>query len=310
MKTTFFITLFLYSWGCFAQQPYEGPYLEALVKYKFRSGEEAQNPGWGMGFRMDTAERRYVQIANDGWLTKSEFWYDDEGKTVKEAAIQLTTGIRQMYTYSYQWHGDDMLQSFRSDYLLTTNYNYKNKLLNAVENIHYAYVCNIINDKPVEPETPVPANTSCFEKVTFIRDSAGNIVAKEFANYYSRFTANPIRKYHEEYRKNPKGQIDTAWILDDNQYIVMAFEYNKKNRITRASRRKVGLAAFEIWEFKYKRNGLLKKVTYRDFPGKMWQDKYRWKKHKWKQAMPTIPNLEKFITSHDLKLGKDFYFGY
>jgi LysM repeat protein len=308
--TTLFLFFTLFVIGTRAQTPYEGPYIEALVKYKFRIAEKQENPGWGLGFRIDTAGRRYVVIANDGWLTKSEFFYDSSGHTTKEISLQLATGIKHIYTYNYQWLTADTLQSIRSDYGLTTNYIYKNKLLNSVEKIYYGSACKVINSNPDAPSEMVPPNTSCFERVTFFRDSTGEVTGKRFSNFYSKFKALPNREYIENYHKNPLGQVDSVVIGDDGKYLIMAFEYNKKGQITNASRRREGIANYEIWEFAYKRSGLLKKVTYRDFPAKMWVDKYRWKRHKWKKKTPIIPRLSNFMNSYDLKLAEDFYFGY
>lgn len=304
------IIVLLLPFAAIGQKPYEGPYLEALVKYKFRIAEKQENPGWGLGFRIDTAGRRYVIIANDGWLTKSEFYYDSAGNTTKEISLQLSTGVKHIYTYAYQWLSADTLQSIRSDYGLTTNYIYKNKLLNSVEKIYYGSACQVINSNADAPNEMVPLNTACVEQVTFYRDTTGAIGGKRFSYYYSKFKAVPNREYIEQYHKNPQGLIDTVLIADNGKNLIMAFTYSTKGRITHASRRQEGTATYEIWDFKYKNNGLLKKVTYRDFPAKMWVDKYRWKRHKWKRKRPIIPRLSNFIESYELKLAEDYYFGY
>lgn len=296
---------------CTAQVEYNGPYLEALVKYNYTNGEQKENPGWGLGFRMDTAGRRYVVIANDGWLTKSEFFYDSiTGHITREVSLQLATGVRHVYNYLYGWEGDDTLISHRSDYGLTTTYIYKNKVLQSVEKVYLGTVCSIVNQKPAERGVELPENTTCFERVTFYRDPAGNVTGRRFAYHYSKFNALPEREYTENYHRNAQGLIDTVFIGNTGKRIVMAFRYDKKGKILQANRKHENVEKYETWEMKYKCNGLLKKVIYRDYPVKEWVDKYRWKKHRWKKSNPVIPHLSNFISSYELKLAEDFYFGY
>lgn len=293
-----------------AQQPYEGPYLEALVKYSFTINNEKEKPRWGLGFRMDTAFRRYVVIANDGWLTKSEFYYDSAGRVSTEISTQLTTGLKQVYNYYYQWLSRDTLQSVRSDYELTTNYIYKDSALVAIQKIFYGSACKVINAAPPSrPGEEKAINSTCAEKLTFIFDSAGRITGRHWGYYYSQFNNQPEKQYSEHYQYNSDGLIDTVIIGKESQLISMAFNYNKKGRMTHANRTTYGSLQYESWEFAYKRNGLLKRVKYYDL-GKRWKDKYRWRRHKWKLPYPAIPHLKNFITSHDAKLSEDFYFGY
>ncbi|KAB2916818.1 MAG: hypothetical protein F9K23_06355 [Bacteroidetes bacterium] len=309
---TFYLLIFsLFTVCCMGQAAYNGPYLEALVKYNYSNGGQNETPGWGLGFRIDTVGRRYVVIANDGWLTKSEFFYDSiTGHVTREVSLQLATGVRHIYNYLYGWEGDDTLISHRSDYGLTTTYIYQNKLLQSVEKVYLGTVCKIVNQKPAEKGVELPENTTCFERVTFYRDPAGNITGRRFAYYYSQFNALPEREYTENYHRNAQGLIDTVFIGNAGKRIVMAFDYDKKGRMLQANRKHENVEKYETWAMKYKCNGLLKKVTYRDYPVKEWVDKYRWKKYRWKKEYPIIPHLSNFISSYELKLAEDFYFGY
>ena len=306
-----FTTLFLLlAITCKAQQPFEGPYLEALVKYSFTINDEKEKPRWGLGFRMDTAYRRYVVIANDGWLTKSEFFYDSAGRVSTEISTQLSTGLKQVYNYYYQWLAVDTLQSVRSDYELTTNYVYKAGKLLSVEKVFYGSACKVINSAPPsQPGEEKAINSTCAEKLTFIYDSSGRTTGRDFAYYYSKFNTAPKKHYSEHYQYNGQGLIDTVIIGKEHQLIIMAFNYDTKGRMTHANRTTYGSVQYESWEFTYKRNGLLKRVKYYDL-ARRWKDKYRWRRHKWKLPYPVIPDLKNFITSHDAKLSEGFYFGY